>query len=85
MQATLNVPVPKLLQFQELVKQHDLRFVGNPRILGEVASVSVDGDHLGPGGCNDFWAAWARVTTPIIEAKSPVWKRILRRCGFSVA
>jgi hypothetical protein len=84
MQSTLNIPVPKLRQFQEIVKQHNLRFIGNPRITGDVAWVSVDGDHLPPGGCNDFWADWARVTTPIRETITPVWKRMLRHCGVKV-
>lgn len=86
MQASLPIPATKLLQFQDLVKQHDLRFMGNPHMIGDTAWVAIDGTHLPPGGCNAFWTDWARVTTPIREISSPAWKRIARRIvGFFIA
>jgi len=82
MQATLYVPVNRLRHFQDLVKQHNLRFKGNPFITREQAMVTVDGGHLPPGGCNAFWADWGRLTTPVHEVVSPAWKRVLRRIGL---
>lgn len=78
----MTIPVTRLRQFQDLVKQHDLRFKGNPFVIGENAMVTIDGDHLPPGGCNQFFADWDRLLTPILEASTPAWKRMLRRFGF---
>lgn len=82
MQASFSIPSARIKVFQELVKQHDLRFVGNPYLIGEKAFVKVDGDHLPPGGCNQFFADWGRLNTGIRETVSPAWKRILRRLGM---
>lgn len=82
MQTTMKIPAARLHQFQDLVKQHNLRFKGNPFLIGENAMVTVDGDHLPPGGCNPFFADWGRLTTPIRETAAPAWKRMLRRIGF---
>lgn len=84
MQATLKIPASRLRQFQDLVKQHNLRFMGNPFVQGDNAWVRVDGEHLPPGGCNPFWADWNRLTTPIRETVTPGWKRLLRRVGVRV-
>lgn len=84
MQATLYVPVSRLRQFQDLVKQHNLRFKGNPIIIREQAMITIDGEHLPPGGCNAFWSDWNRLTTPIHEAATPVWKRVMRRIGLKL-
>lgn len=81
MQASLKIPSSRLRQFQDLVKLHDLRFRGNPLVQGDAAWVNIDGEHLSPGGCNPFWADWARLTTPIREVTTPTWKRLLRRVG----
>lgn len=82
MQSTITIQASRLPQFQSLVKQHNLRFKSNPFVIGEKAMVTVDGDHLPPGGCNQFFADWHRLTTPIRETASPAWKRLLRRVGF---
>lgn len=82
MQATLWVSASKLSLFQTLVKQHNLRFVGTPSFLDDKARISVDSDHLPPGGCNAFWRDWERANTPIVETSTPKWKRFLRRIGF---
>lgn len=81
MQATMSIPAARLKLFQELVKQHDLRFKGNPVVVGEKALVQVDGDHLPPGGCNGFFADWHRLNTPVRECAAPAWKRALRCMG----
>lgn len=79
MQASMSIPADRIKIFQELVKQHDLRFKGNPYVIGAKAWVNIDGDHLPPGGCNQFFADWLRLNTTIRETSSPAWKRILRR------
>ena len=84
MQASLNIPTAKLRQFQELVKAHNLRFKGNPFVNGVTAMVCIDGDHLPPGGCNQFFEDWARLTTPINERMMPRWKRFARRIGWTL-
>lgn len=77
MQSTLTIPTAKLLQFQELVKAHDLRFDHKPLICAEKTLVVVSSDHLPPGASNAFWADWYRLTTPIQEkTRNP---RILSR------
>ena len=81
---TMTIHEEKLLQFQNLVKAHNLRFVGNPFIASGRAHVCVDSDHLPPGGCNQFWSDWQRLNTPIREVHSPKWKQILRRLGFKL-
>lgn len=43
-----------------------------------------NGDHLPPGGCNEFFADWKRFNTPVREISTPVWKRILRRAGIPI-
>lgn len=84
MQASMSIPADRLKLFQELVKQHDLRFKGNPFVIGDKALVNIDGDHLPPGGCNEFFADWTRFTTPVRETASPSWKRIVRRLGIEI-
>ena len=84
MQASLNIPASKLCQFQELVKSHGLRFMGNPYVYGDTAVVCVDGDHLPQGECNRFIENWARLTTPINERFTPTWKRLARRMGLKL-
>lgn len=84
MQASMSIRADRLKLFQELVKQHDLRFKGNPLVIGEKALVNIDGDHLPPGGCNEFFADWARLNTPVRETATPGWKRILRRVGVAI-
>ena len=84
MQASMSIQSDRLKLFQELVKQHDLRFKGNPLVIGEKAWVNIDGDHLPPGGCNEFFADWKRFNTPVREISTPVWKRILRRAGIPI-
>lgn len=84
MQASMSIPVSRIKIFQDLVKLHDLRFKGNPFVMGEIAKVCIDGDHLPPGGCNDFFADWARLNTPNREIASPIWKRVLRRLGAPI-
>jgi hypothetical protein len=79
MRTTMWVPVSRLQQLQALVRQHDLRFRGNPLLMGDRAQVCVDGEHLPPGGCNPFWADWNRLITPIRETSTPSWKRFFRR------
>lgn len=84
MQSSMIIPACRLKLFQDLVKQHDLRFKGNPLLIGEKAFVNIDGDHLPPGGCNEFFADWTRFNTAIRETASPFWKRVLRRLGVSI-
>jgi len=82
MRTTITIPVEKLRQFQDLVKVHNLRFVGNPTIALHGARVCVDSDHLPLGGCHQFWNDWYHANTPIREILAPKWKRILRRFGL---
>jgi hypothetical protein len=84
MRTTTTIPASKLAQFQDLVKVHDLRFVGNPTIYKDRARVCIDSDHLPPGGCNQFWNDWQRMTTPIRETQAANWKRLFRRFGFKL-
>lgn len=84
MQVSMSIPADRLKLFQELVKQHDLRFKGTPFVIGEKAWVNIDGDHLPPGGCNEFFSDWARFNTPVRETASPAWKRILHRLGIAI-
>ena len=80
MQCTLNVPLAKLQQFQDLVKKHDLRFQGNPFLVSpEVARVTVDGEHLAGIACTEFWNEWNRLNTPIVEVTTSKWKRFMRK------
>lgn len=79
MRFSMVIPAPRMGQFQALVKCHDLRFEHNPIISGERAHVWVDGNHLPPGGCNAFFVDWQRLITPIVESRSTVFKRVLRR------
>lgn len=67
MQATMKVKKEKLGQFQEMVKQFDFRFKGNPFVNNGVATVMVDADHLPMEKCNEFFAAWSRANTEIHE------------------
>ena len=66
---SLYIPVEKLSQFQELVKAHNLRFVGNPFVMprGKEAYVSVSSDDAGMEAHNAFWSAWYQMNTPIRE------------------
>lgn len=82
--SSFTVPTAKLKQLQDLVKQHDLRFVHNPTIYGENSRVTVDGDHLSQEVCNQFSADWERLTRPIVETATPVWRRVCRRIGLPV-
>lgn len=84
MQASMSIPADRIKLFQELVKQHNLRFKGNPLVVGDKALVNIDGDHLPPGGCNEFFADWTRLNTPVRETSAPAWKRILRRLGIAI-
>jgi len=76
---SMYVPEAKLLQLQELVKCHDLRFCGNPFISGSQAYVRISAEHLPPGGANAFFAAWDRANRPIVEVGQPAWRRLLRK------
>lgn len=76
---SMYIPQVKLLQFQELVKCHDLRFCGNPFTTGKEVYVCISSEHLPPGGANAFFAAWDRATRPIVEVSQPQWKRLLRK------
>jgi len=84
MQASMSIPANRLKLLQDLVKQHDLRFKGNPCVIGEKAWINIDGDHLPPGGCNEFFADWTRLNTPVRETAFPAWKRIIRRIGIAI-
>lgn len=83
MQSSMSIPACRLKLFQDLVKQHNLRFLGDPIVIGDKALVRVDGDHLPPGGCNQFFHDWSRFTTPIRETTTPKWKRLFRRLGLA--
>jgi prepilin-type processing-associated H-X9-DG protein len=80
MKASMTIAANRLVQFQELVKLHDLRFCGNPIRIGERAHVEVSAEHLPPGGANAFFADWHRLQTPIVERKASLLKRWLRSC-----
>jgi hypothetical protein len=84
MEAYLSVPVNRIKLFQDLVKQHDLRFKGNPFVCGEKAWVTVSSDHLSPGASNEFFSDWSRFNTQIREVKSPKWKKIVRHTLISL-
>lgn len=80
MRSTLTIPTAKLLQFQELVKAHNLRFDQKPLICPENTVVVVSSEHLPPGACNAFWEDWARLSTPIQEqARAPRFMARVRR------
>ena len=59
--------VADLVQLEELVKAHKLRFCGNPFVMRDRAMVTISSDHLHPGGGNAFWGDWYRLTTPVVE------------------
>lgn len=80
----MSIPSDRLLLFQELVKQHNLRFIGNPYVVGDKAFVTIDSHHLPPGGWNQFFENWNRFNTPIREITTPIWKRVLRRIGVAI-
>lgn len=80
MKSTMWVPVGKLVQLQELVKAHDLRFCENPFLMADRAMVTISSDHLPTGGGNDFWEAWRRLATQITETvRKPSIMTALRR------
>jgi hypothetical protein len=70
MKSSFWVNTEKLMQLQEMVKQFDLRFIGNPIISGERSYVTIDSDHLPVEQCLAFRKAWDRVTTPIVEQRA---------------
>lgn len=82
MKTSMTIETSRLRQFQELVKRHNFRFRGDPMIFTDRAIVSIDGDHLPMTVCNEFFADWYRLTTPIVEKTSPRWKQLLRRIGL---
>jgi hypothetical protein len=67
MQSSMYIPTEKSKQFQELVKAFNLRFKGKPINLGDKILFSIDGEGLPMEQCNQFFAAWNRVNTPIRE------------------
>jgi hypothetical protein len=78
MRSTFFIPAVKIKLFQDLVKQHDLRFVGNPIVFGERAQVCVDAEHLAPGAANPFFQEWERLNTSIVEIKRSFWQLKLK-------
>jgi len=84
MRSTMLIPAARLRLFQKLVKQHNLRFVGNPFVTGEKAFVEIDGTYLTASEYSEFLSDWTRLNTPIRETKSPSWKRILLRLGVAI-
>ncbi len=78
MQTTFYAPASKMRLLQRLVRQHDLRFVGQPLETSRGVLVTVSADHLPPGGANSFLADWARYTATITEVTSS-WRARLRR------
>lgn len=76
---SMYIPEVKLLQLQELVKSHDLRFCDNPFISGSLAYVRISSEHLPPGGANAFFTDWDRANRPIVEVGQSRWKRLLRK------
>jgi len=80
MKSTLTIPTAKLLQFQELVKAHNLRFDRQPLICPENTLVVVSSDHLPPGACRAFWEEWDRLNTPVREqTRAPRFMARVRR------
>lgn len=73
------VPVNRLRQFQDLVKQYDFRFMSNPLIMSDRAYVHIDGDHLPMTNCNAFFSDWNRLTTPIAEKTPTFRKRLMNK------
>lgn len=78
MQSTFRVKVIDLAKLQDLVKQHDLRFVGNPIIMQAEALVTLDGNQLSMEKCKAFFRAWMHVTAEIKEI--PEKTRIQKFC-----
>ena len=81
MQASMSIPTAKVLLFQTLVKQHNLRFVGNFIQTGDTYYVTIDSDHLGPGTSNAFFEDWHRFNTAVVEKKSTLFQKI--KCRVS--
>jgi len=77
--ASLYIANEKLLQMQELVKCHNLRFCGEPLVSGSRTYVRVSSEHLPPGGGNAFFADWDRLNRPVVEVRPASWKRMLRK------
>lgn len=77
MQTTIRVPLAKLRTLQELVKQHDLRFLG-PVDLGPVTWVTLSSDHLPPGACTQFHLDWCRANRSITEVTPTPWNKFYR-------
>jgi hypothetical protein len=76
---TMYVPQTKLRQLQELVKHHDLRFLGNPIATGGRALVCLSSEHLPVGAANGFFADWDQLSRPIVEVKTSALTRVLRK------
>jgi hypothetical protein len=75
------IGIDKLLQLQELVKAHDLRFVGKPIISGDRAYVVLDGRHLSMAQCNAFNASWSLMTSCIVEthaSRRKLWRNRIK-------
>lgn len=77
METTFNIPSEKMRVLQDLVKQNNLRFRGNPShsTIGK-STVCLQGK---AEDVNNFFRGWDRANTQITETKSPKWKRVLRR------
>jgi len=73
MKSYMCIPPNKLSLFQELVKLHNLRFVGNPIKIGDNFGVTISSEHLAPGAELEFFADWRRLNTPIRELEKTVW------------
>ena len=84
MKARIVIPATKLRLFQDLVKKHDLRFDGDPIVIGMKAIVNIDGDHLPIERVNQFFANWNNLTTPVVEKTTPRWKQKLRGLGLKI-
>ena len=79
MQVSFYAPLEKLRQLQELVRAHNLRFVGNPITLPTRAYVTLSSEHLPPGTDRTFFEDWQRVLTPVREVRASAWRRFNRR------
>jgi hypothetical protein len=84
MKSSFWVDTEKLKQLQEMVKQYDLRFVGNPIISGARSYVTLDSDHLPIDQCLAFRRAWCTVTTPIVELRATKRKLLENKINSAV-
>jgi hypothetical protein len=80
MQALMKIQQEKIFHFQQLVKSYGLHFVGRHYVSNGFVTVVVDGEGLPMQKCNEFFQAWNRLNTPIVEiAQKSKFQRFVKK------